>query len=89
MPVSDENLLDEKSLIQIDATVIAGVLILLTLTSIESDVPKISQGYTFFTGSFIVASIIPFCLPALFILLHPHKRYHRLAAVTTSLGFAS
>jgi hypothetical protein len=40
-------MLEDKDLIQVDATAIAGVLILLTLTSIGPEVPRFVRYYDF------------------------------------------
>jgi hypothetical protein len=86
-------LLDDKDLIQVDATAVAGVLILLTLTTITSDFTEIKIAYTTLIGSFIVAAIVPFSLSVFFIILgnfyilKPPKDYLRRAAFATLLGF--
>lgn len=70
-------ILDERDLIQVDATAIAGVLILLTLTSITTDNSQIKFTYSLFLGSFIVAAIVPFSISAILILkgnFHPRQR---------------
>jgi len=86
-------ILDEKDLIQVDAKIVAGILILLTLTSIIINIPKIDEAYILLKNIFIAAAIIPFCVSASHILkgnFHPRppKGYLRVAGQLTSVGFA-
>ena len=49
--------LDDKDLIQVDATVIAGILILLTLSSVAAEDPEIRLLYNVAVPALFVASI--------------------------------
>jgi hypothetical protein len=86
--------LDDNSIIQVDATVIAGVLILLTLSSISLGPEKkvIESIYDLYKSGLILATIAPFAFSAVLILLgnfasKPPKNYLKRAGRLAMYGF--
>lgn len=84
--------LDEKDIIQLDSTIIVGLLILLTLTSIVSENSATKLFYTIGFGGFVLGAILPFSLSVVFVikgtfLNQPRKKYMAKAVLSTLLGF--
>jgi hypothetical protein len=85
--------LEDKDLIQVDATVIAGILILLTLSSVAAEDPEFRLSYNIAVAAFFLASILPFSISAVYILKgsfsigNPPANYLTKAGKFTLAGF--
>jgi formate-dependent nitrite reductase membrane component NrfD len=84
-------MVDSNTLLQTDATVIAGVLVLLTIYSLELPRSNEARGIRKSLAMFIVAAMLPFCTSAILAINseganHP-ERVLQYATFSATVGF--